>query len=91
MTVQGLINIATGLSCYLFDMALTVLFIFIIAAGIRYMFAGGNTEKVAKAKANFRWVLIGGLVIMGVLVIINSVAANVGSSYRLKIICNITK
>lgn len=88
ITVDGLINIANKLSCYFYDIAITGLVIFTIVAGIRFMMAGGNPEKVGQAKKNFRTVLIGALVIFGVFVIINTISASVGSSYRIQLICS---
>lgn len=89
LTVQGVINIFQGLACYAFNIAFSVLIIAIIISGIRYMAAGGSSEKAGKAKKNFFNVLIGGLVILGVSVIITSVAAAVGSSFNaIPLVCN---
>ena len=78
LTFQGLVNIATGLACWAVNISITVIVIFIIIAGIRYMFAGGDSERVTSAKTNLKWVLIGALVIIGVFAIINSIGANLG-------------
>ena len=87
ITVQGLVNIANNLACYIADIAFLLLVIFIILSGFRWMAAGGNSEKVGKAKKNFTYVLIGGLVILGVSGIINTVAVAVGSSFRIGLGC----
>ena len=82
-TVDNIIAIFDGLVCWLSSIAGSLIIIFIIIAGIRYMAAGGNSEKVEDAKKNLRWVLIGVLVILGANVIISSIVAAVGSSVSL--------
>ena len=82
-TIDNIIAIFDGLVCWLSSIAGAVMVIFIIIAGIRFMFAGGSSEKVDEAKKNLRWVLIGVLVILGANVIINTIAAAVGSSVSL--------
>ena len=79
-SVDGIINIFNGLACWLSSIVSAVIVIFIVIAGIRYMAAGGDPEKVNDAKKNFRWLLIGILVILGANVIISSIAAAVGAS-----------
>ena len=78
LTFQGLVNIATGLACWALNIVIALIVIFIIIAGIRYMFAGDSSERLTSAKTNFKWVLIGALVIIGFGVIINSIGANLG-------------
>ena len=88
LTIQDVITIVQNLACWLFNIAVTACMIFIIFSGIRYMAAGGNTERMGQAKRNFYQVLIGTLVIFGVTVIINTVAAAVGSSFTISLLCN---
>ena len=83
LTIQGVINILNNFSCWLFTVAIALCIIFIVIAGIRYMFAGGNSERTNKAKKNFLYLLIGIVVILGVGVIISTVAAAVGSTISL--------
>ncbi len=83
LTIADIIRILGRFSNFLFDAAYGLCVIFIIVAGVRYMLAGGNAEKIGDAKKNFSWVLIGVLVIFAVNVIINSVAAAVGSPFRI--------
>lgn len=88
LSVQDLTTILTRLSCYAFNFAYSAGIIFVIIAGIRFMMAGGNSEKTGAAKKNFVGVLIGLLVILGVSVIITSIASNLG--YTLRIIPLVT-
>lgn len=83
LTVDGIVNIFEGVACWLSSAVGSLIIIFIIIAGIRYMAAGGSPERVQEAKKNFWWLLIGILVIFGANVIINSIAAAVGSSVSL--------
>lgn len=78
LNMQGVINIFQGLACYALSFASTGLVIFTILAGFRYMWAGGNSEKVTAAKKNFGQVLIGAVVIFGTYVIINTISTAVG-------------
>ena len=49
--------------------------IFIVRAGITWMSAGANPTKVTEAKAQLKSAIIGAFVVLGVGVIINTVAA----------------
>ena len=77
-TFDDLVAIVTRLACWALDVAIAVIVIFIIIAGIRFMLAGGNSEAFSSAKTNFKWVLIGAIVVIGVYVIIQSIAGNLG-------------
>lgn len=78
LTIQGVFNIITGLACWLLRVIGFVLVIFIILAGLRFMAAQSNSNKFTSAVTNFRNVLIGTLVILGVYVIIATIANAVG-------------
>ena len=60
-----------------------VMVIFLVIAGLRYMAAGGDPKKVIEARKSLNYALLGILVIMGVYVIIATVANAVGSSFSL--------
>ena len=49
--------------------------IFIVRAGITWMSAGADTKKVDEARAQLKSGIIGALIVLGVGVIINTVAA----------------
>lgn len=78
LTIDGVINIFRGLACWGLSVMVSVIIIFIVVAGIRFMASGGDSEQYAKAKKNFGWLLIGILVIFGFNVILQSVAGNLG-------------
>ncbi len=78
LTIQDVFNIVAGLACWLTRIVVAVMVIFIILAGFRFMYARGNPTAFEGAKKNFNHLLIGLLVIMGVYVIIATVANAVG-------------
>ena len=83
LRVQDIVAIFQRVACWSVSVSESILIIFIIIAGFRIMAAGGNAERYTAAKKNFQYVLIGALVILGVSVIISTVAAAVGSSLRI--------
>lgn len=78
LTVQDVFSIIAGLACWFSRVAVAVMVIFIILAGLHFMNARGNPVAYEMAKKNFGQVLIGLLVIIGVYVIIATVANAVG-------------
>lgn len=81
LTIEGVFNIITGLACWLTRVVGAVMVIFIVLAGLRFMNARGDTGEWTAAKKNFNQVLLGTLVIMGVYVIIATVAKAVGTDF----------
>lgn len=49
---------------WLFSFALVLAIILLIINGLRYIFAGGNPEAIAKAHKNFAWIAIGIVVVL---------------------------
>ena len=78
LTIQDVFAIINGLACWFARIASLLMVIFIILAGIRFMAARGDPKAYDVAKKNFGHVLIGLLVILGVYVIIATVANAVG-------------
>ncbi len=78
LSIQDVADIINGLACWLTRIATAVMVIFLVLAGMRFMYAQGDTAKLTAAKKNFQQVLIGILVIMAVYVIIATVAHAVG-------------
>lgn len=78
LAIQDVFNIINGLACWFARIASLLMVIFIIIAGLRFMVARGDSKAYEAAKTNFRHVLIGLVVIMGVYVIIATVANAVG-------------
>ncbi len=83
LSIQDVIHIFSGFACWLVSIIVAVMVIFIVVAGVRFMMAGGESEKITSAKKNFYGLLIGILVIFGVNVILQSVATNLGSTTNL--------
>ena len=78
LTIQDVFAIITGLVCWFGCIAVSLMVIFIILAGLRFMNARGDPAALTIAKKNFSHVLLGLLGIMGVSVIIATVANAVG-------------
>lgn len=73
-----IIDIMTGLACWLGRIASMGALIFVILAGLRFTAARGDPKAFTDAVTNFKRVLWGVLVIYGVYVIIATVANAVG-------------
>lgn len=80
LTVEGVFNIVNGLACWLTRVAAAVMVIFVVIAGLKFMAARGNSSAYESAKKNMQHVLVGLVVIMGVYVIIATVANAVGAT-----------
>jgi succinate dehydrogenase hydrophobic anchor subunit len=78
LSIQDVADIINGLACWLTRIATAVMVIFLVLAGLRFMYARGNPTAYQAAVKNFQHVLIGILVIMAVYVIIATVAHAVG-------------
>lgn len=81
LSIQDVFNIINGLACWLLRTVGAVMVIFIVWAGLRFMWARGDPAKFIVAKKNFKYALWGILVIMGVYVIIATVANAVGVNF----------
>ncbi len=77
-SAQDVTGIVIGFACWLIRIAMLLPFIFLVLAGFRFMAAGDNPKKHDEAKANFKTVIWGILVIFSVYVIIATVANAVG-------------
>ena len=73
--IQDVAAIIEGIACWLMRVVLALVVIFLILSGVSFLTARGNPEKVGKAKENFKWVIIGIAVVLGVNVIIATVGA----------------
>lgn len=80
ITFDTVLNIIRGFSCYVAQVA-GILFIgAILFYGVLMVVSQGNPEKFGAAKKGLGWAIVGGLVIVGVYVIISTVASAVGDS-----------
>lgn len=78
LTADRITQIIYGFACWLWSISIFLLIIFIIIAGLRFMYAGANPTKFGEAKTNFKYVILGTIVVMGTFVIISTVAYNIG-------------
>lgn len=51
------------------EVGLPVVAFFLLYAGFKFVSAGGNSEQLSSAKENFKWVIIGAVLILGAWVI----------------------
>ncbi len=80
LTIDGVFRIVYGFACWLWSIAIVLLIIFIVLAGLRFMYAGDDPSKFTSAKTNFKYVILGAIVVMGTFVIISTVAYNIGAN-----------
>ncbi len=78
LSAQDVTRIVVGFACWFDRFAMILPFIFLVLAGFKFMAAGDNPKKYEEARANFKTVIWGILVILGVYVIIATVANAVG-------------
>jgi len=78
LSIQDVADIINGLACWLTRIATAIMVIFLVLAGLRFMNARGDPTKYGNAKKNLQHEIIGIMVIMGVYVIIATVANAVG-------------
>src|SRR3989344_2342530 len=78
LTIDDVFNIINNFACWLWSVAMILIIIALILVGLRMMNARGKPEEFSKAKINFLHIIVGALVIMGVYVIIATVANAVG-------------
>lgn len=81
LSIQDVFNIINGIACWLLRVVTAVMVIFLVLAGLRFMWARGDPTRTITARKNLRYVLWGILVVMGVYVIIATVANAVGASF----------
>jgi hypothetical protein len=88
LTIGRVRDIITGLACWVLQIILAIMIIALIWAGVRFFLAHGNPEKAKAAVENFKWVIIGIVVILATNVIIATVDNALGgdASY-LPIMC----
>ena len=79
-TIERVFGILTGAACWLTNIALVLMIGAIVAYGIQFLLSGGNPTKFGAAQESFKYAILGCFVIIGVFVIINSVAANLNAS-----------
>ena len=57
------------------QISLPILTLFIVYAGFKFVFARGNSSELEKAKENFKWVIIGAILILGAWVLATLIAS----------------
>ncbi|MEK7151228.1 MAG: pilin [Patescibacteria group bacterium] len=81
LTIEDVFDIINNFACWLIRVITPIMIIFIVIAGLRFMHARGDPAAYAAAKKNFNHVILGLIVIMGVYVIIATVANFVGADF----------
>lgn len=80
ITFDRLESLMARISDFLMFAGVTLAVIFIVRAGITWMYAGADTKKIDDAKAQLKSGIIGAMVVLGVGVIINTIVALFGTS-----------
>lgn len=83
LTIQDILQIITGLACWISRVALVFIVIAIVYYGVKFMTAQGDPTKLTDARKSFLWGLVGILVILGTYTIIATVANALGADYTL--------
>ena len=74
ITIPEVDSLVNQVAQFLVVTSILIAVIMIVWSGITYMAAGSNTTKVTEAQARFKSAVIGAAVVLGVGVIINTVA-----------------
>ena len=75
ITFDELDNLIARVAQFVMVTSVILAVIFIVRAGITWMSAGADTKKVDDAKAQLKSGIIGAVIVLGVGVIINTIAA----------------
>ena len=75
ITFNELDNLIARVAQFVMVTSVILAVIFIVRAGITWMSAGADTKKVDDAKAQLKGGIIGAVIVLGVGVIINTIAA----------------
>jgi hypothetical protein len=78
ITIQDVEGIVIGIACWMMRGSADLMIIFLVWSGILFMYAQGDPTKYKKAKDTLQKTLWGMLIILGVYVIIATVANAVG-------------
>lgn len=81
LTIQDVLEIITGLACWISSAALVLVVVAVIYYGIKFMMSQGDPTKLGDAKKAFLWGLVGIVVILGTYTIIATVANPLGGDY----------
>lgn len=87
VTLEGVEDDIGFITCWIGRIGFMLIIIYVIWAGLRMITAGASAEKFSKAGKAFQYVLIGGLVILGTSVIIDTIAYTLGVSFITPIFC----
>jgi len=83
LTIQDVMDIITGLACWITRVALVFIVVAVVYFGVKFLTAQGDPTKLTEAKKSFLWGLVGIIVILGTYTIIATVANALGADYTL--------
>ena len=90
ITWDGLIKTIYNLLCWIISLLETIVVIFIVWVGLKFMWARGDPTASANAAKSLLYLLIGGVVLFSFGIIISTVATNVadytGNNVLLKVL-----
>src|SRR5262245_24497444 len=71
-------NFFAGVLRVMVQIGLPIVALFLLIAGYKFVSAGGNSSKLEEAKENFKYVIIGALLVLGAWVIATLIGNTVG-------------
>ena len=83
LDIAGIKKLLSTVVDWLVIIGVVIAAIFIVTGGLKYMFAGGESEKADKAKTQLLNCIIGLAIVLGVYLIINTVLKLLGSGSEL--------
>ncbi len=79
LDINGVYKIIVGIACWLMRVSVALIVIFLIYSGFKFLISKGDAAKVVDARKNLQSVIIGIVVIVGVYIIIGSIATAIGA------------
>ena len=73
--ISGILCVVVNIIDYLLTIAAAVAFIMIVVGGIQYMISGGDEKAITASKATLTYAVLGLIIILGAVLIVNSVLA----------------
>ena len=89
LTLAELSVLIAKVGSFLTTIGALLAFIAVIVSGIMYMRAGAEPTKISNAKTWFKNILIGALIVLGVGLIINTIANIISRAFFCRIYINI--
>jgi|SRR3989344_6508231 len=88
LTIDRVFEIIEGLACWITDVALVLIVIFVVYYGIMFLMSKGDPTKVTNARKAIGWGIVGILVILGTYTLIASIGSAIsGDDFEFTLNC----